>query len=189
MDTYKIHDLKTERRDVSRGLPGYLMLAPIMFYLTMVLGVAGAIWFELGKRQAQAQEANWMAESAQFKSQALAVGKERTKVEALNQRARFVTKWIEGAHNLQPLCVGIGRGTGDRATIAELLLSRNSEIPSQIHLTLRMNEVDSTALDGTLQAIRDLDYRAYSAQQQKNQATLDYKATLIWRNQDGLASN
>jgi hypothetical protein len=65
---------------------------------------------------------------------------------------------------------------------------RNTEIPRQIHFTLKMDGVTSKVLDQTLQGIRALNFRAYSAQQQKRDESLDYNATLVFQQNQGLAS-
>ena len=128
------------------------------------------------------------AQGATYKGESARLAKERTQVEVLNKRATEVAKWVEGALNLQPICVAVSRAAGQGATISEMSLTRNPELPSQVHLELKMNNADSAVMDATLQGIRDLDFRAYSAQQSKEVDQLDYKATLVWQNTQNVMS-
>jgi hypothetical protein len=78
--------------------------------------------------------------------------------------------------------VAINRAAGKDATITEVSLTRNAELPSQVYLELKVSNADSAVMDATLQGIRDLDFRAYSAQQTTSGELLEYKATLRWQN-------
>jgi len=182
------HDLKTERRDVSGGLPSYLKIVPVFFYLTLAVCTLGYTWFEVSRKRAARELERWESIVASHEEEISRIEKEREVIEASNDWAKEMAEWLEGAHHLQPLVVALGRGVGEEATIAEVLLVRNSEIPSQIHFTLKMDGVTTTVLDRTLEGIRKLHFRAYSAQQQKNEDSLDYNATLVFQNSLGLAS-
>ncbi len=125
------------------------------------------------------------AQAATYQAEAARVANERARIEALNTRATAVAKWVEGALNLQPVCVAVSRGAGRDASISELVLTRNAELPDQVRLELKMSKADSGVMDATLQGIRNLDFRAYSAQQSTDLDQLDYKATLVWQNTAG----
>jgi hypothetical protein len=155
---------------------------PILFYLTLIACTAAMGWFEMERRRAVVEALAFSTQGATFQAEVANIAKERAKVEALNKRATEVAKWVEGALNLQPICVAVSRAAGKDATISELSLSRNAELPSQVHLELKVNNADSAVMDATLQGIRELDFRAYSAQQSKEVDHLDYKATLVWQN-------
>lgn len=184
------HDIKTERKDVSGGLPQALKVVPILFYITLASCLGLYIFFEMGRSAASSEVAKWKLMEAKYNAEIASVTQERKGVDAANTYATGVAKWLEGAHNLQPLLVALGRGVGQEATIAEVSLLRNSEIASQIQFSLKMNTEGSSSrvLDQTLEGIRKLDFRAYSAQQQKEGHDLDYNAILVYQKSDGASS-
>ncbi len=182
MDSGICHDLKSERREVSKGLPPALKFVPILFYAAMILCTASIVWFEYGRKKAETEREKWAGQSRSFQAKNVQVGKDRQTIEELNTQARSVAKWLEGAHGLQPLCVAISRSVGDDSSIDELALARNGELPRQIKLTLKLDGVNSTVLEQVLSSWVALDFRAYSAQQKKMQDSVDYKATLVFQN-------
>jgi len=188
MEIYVCHDLKSQRPEISSGLPSGYKLVPVLFYLALIGCTAAMGWFEIERSKAVVESRNYAAQTATFNAESARIAKERANVEALNKRAGDVAKWVEGALNLQPICVAVSRAAGQNATIAELSLARNTELPSQVHLELRVNNADSTVMDATLQGIRGLDFRAYSAQQSKEVDQLEYKATLVWQNTQNTAT-
>lgn len=181
-DALLCHDLKTERPDVSQGLPGYLRAVPVLFYISVVGALVLGAWFYLGIRQATASKDKWLAEDARHKQANQKISSEMTAITNQNTRARDVVSWMEGAHAIQPLTVAITRSMEPQVTISELRITRNAEIPAQLYLSLKLNGAGPEQLERTLKSIKELSYRAYSAQQTKVKDSLDYKATLIWEN-------
>ena len=188
MENYVCHDLKSQRAEISHGLPPVYKIVPLLFYVSMIGCSAAMGWLELERRKAVVEARSFSAQDATYKGESARLAKDRAQVEILNKRATEVAKWVEGALNLQPVCVAVSRATGNDATISELSLTRNPELPSQVHLELKMNNADSAVMDATLQGIRGLDFRAYSAQQSKEIDQLDYKATLVWQNPQNVVS-
>jgi hypothetical protein len=182
MEAYVGHDLKNQKGEISSGLPAALKVVPVLFYLSAVLGTGAMGWCDWKARQAKSAEQELTARKVAYDAEASKVAKELVKLEALTARAGVVSKWMEGALNLQPVCVVINRAAGEDAVISELALSRNPQIPSQVHLALKVSQADSGVIDATLEGIRELNFRAYSAQQTKEGDQLDYKATLVWQN-------
>jgi hypothetical protein len=178
---YLCHDIKTERKDVSGGLPQGLKVVPVLFYVTLVACSSLYCYFEMSRNRAAHELLRWREAGTKFNQEVASIAQERKVIETANTWANGVAKWLEGAHNLQPLLVALGRGVGADATISEVLMSRNSEIASQIQFTLKMNSATSQVLDRTLEGIRKLDFRAYSAQQQKEGESLDYNAILVFQ--------
>ncbi len=175
------NDLKTERPDVSQGLPPYFRAIPILFFAGIVSAGGLGTWFYVGFRSASASKTYWVEEDAKSKAAAEKIGKEKKEILEQNERAKEVVEWMEGAQGLQPLSVAITRSVAPTVTISELSLTRNTEIPSQIYFSLKLDGAGPDQLDRTLASVKDLSYRAYSAQQTKAKSSLDYKATLIWQ--------
>lgn len=184
-EAYVCHDLKSQRGEISTGLPPVYRLVPIAFYITLVGCSAAIAWFELERGKAVVEAQASAAQAAMYEAESARIANDRARVEALNARASAVAKWLEGALNLQPVCVAVSRGAGKDASISELSLTRNTELPDQVRLELKMSNADSAVMDATLQGIRNLDFRAYSAQQSTELDQLDYKATLVWQSSAG----
>ena len=174
--------MKTERQDVSQGLPSYFKAIPILFFVCLVAGLGLGSWFYLGFRNAAASKDHWAQEDARQKEANDKLTAERGQIIEQNERARDVVAWMEGAQALQPLSVAITRSVSPTVTISELSLTRNAELPSQIYFSLKLDGAGPDQLDRTLASVKELNYRAYSAQQTKAKNSLDYKATLIWQN-------
>ena len=66
------------------------------------------------------------------------------------------------------------------ASIAELNLERNPQIPAHLFMTVKVNGGGSKQIEGTLDALGSMNYHAYSAQQIKGSESVDFQATLIW---------
>jgi len=181
METFVCHELKTDRREISSGLPPALKVVPILTYVSVAICTLALIYIGTQIRSAKTQSARWEAQTEHLKAQNTTVAKQHQEIVALNTKASRVAEWMDGAHSLQPLTVGISRSVGTDASIAELLMTRNSEMPSQIRLSLKMDEINSTVLDSTLDSIRMNSFRPYSAQQTKKGRSLDYTATLVWQ--------
>lgn len=181
-DSLLCNDLKSERPDVSQGLPNYFKAIPILFYVCLVAGVGLGAWFYIGLRNASASKDHWAGEDARQKQATEKISAEKAQIIEQNERARDVVAWMEGAQALQPLSVAITRSVSPTVTISELSLTRNAEIPSQIYFSLKLDGAGPDQLDRTLASVKELSYRAYSAQQTKAKNSLDYKATLIWQN-------
>jgi hypothetical protein len=179
---FTCHDLKTDRPDVSQGLPDYFRLVPILFYLAAIASLVLGGWFALGLKGANESKRHWAAESARLKQENDQLAADTADIEKRNQRAREVVAWMDGAQAVQPLSVAVTRSLDPSVTLSELSLTRNAEIPNQLHFTLKLDGGGPDQLDQTLTSIRAMNFQDYSAQQVKTDDLLDYKATLIWQN-------
>jgi hypothetical protein len=184
-ELYVCHDLKSPRGEVSQGLPPVYRLVPIGFYLALVGSTFAMCWFEMERRKAVVEGLAHATQAATYQAETARIGGDRARIDALVIRATGVAKWLDGAVGLQPICVAVSRGAGKHANIIDLSLTRNSELPEQVKLELRMSNANSEVMDATLQGIRDLGVRAYSAQQSTELDQLDYKATLVWQKSSG----
>lgn len=179
----KCHDLKTERREVLRGgLPASYQLVPIGFYASMVLCSLLAVWFYLGLKNAETREREAAAAETQFSQQTAQLNVEIKEMEILADKAKATSEWVEGSQGLQPLVVGISRSMGNRSTIAEMSLTRNTEMPAQIFLDLKMDDITPAVREAVQDSIRDLKFRAHNQDEKWPEDTsLDYVVTLVWK--------
>lgn len=178
-----MHDLKTERPNVSSGLPGYFRFVPIGFYVGGALAIVLNIFFYLSYQTYKAKEAEWQRLGATAKAEQSKIVAKQTSIQKETEFAQQLAGWIESARPVQPIGVAVGRSMGAEATVAELDLTRNPQIPAHLLMTLKINGSGSQQVESTLDAIGSLNYQTYSAQQVKGPDVIDFQATLIWHAQ------
>jgi hypothetical protein len=62
-----------------------------------------------------------------------------------------------------------------------LTLERSTELPSQIILTVHLNNGTLEDISRIQQSMSGLNYRSYNAQQSKTGDTLEYRTMLVWQ--------
>lgn len=175
-----IHDLKTERQNVSEGLPSGFKLVPTAFYIVSISAVFLSLYFYLGKKAYETSEASMRDRLAQAESQRSTFLAQQEGVSSQAKRAEGIAKWLEGSRPLQPITAVIGRSMGKDSTVAELSLDRNPEIPAHTFMQLKIDGGGSQQIEATLNEIYGLNFQTYSAQQVKGKNSTDFQATLIY---------
>ncbi|MGI8602806.1 MAG: hypothetical protein ACR2OZ_07370 [Verrucomicrobiales bacterium] len=175
------HDLKTERPDVGKPLPGILRLLPLGYYFVLIASVGVCALLGWQWRQAseardkwKAEEAASLAENARLKSEADAVTQE-------TKRAEDVRRWVAGSEPIQDMVVAIVRSMRPSSTLSDINLTRDKADPRKVALSLQLNSGGATQLDQTLGKLTsELNFRPYFAQQkQEKGGEISYSATLI----------
>jgi len=174
-----IHDLKTERQNVSAGLPSGYRLVPIAFYLVATASIFLSLYFYLSKKAYGGTEAEMRVRITTAKTEEMTLISNQQTIVDEAKRAEVFAKWLEGSRPLQPVTVAVGRSMGKDSTVAELSLTRNPEIPAHTFLQLKIDGGGSGQIETTLDAIYALNFQTYSAQQVKGQNSTDFQATLI----------
>ena len=174
------HDLKTERGNLSDGLPAYYRLVPILFYVTVVTAISSVAYFSMQIRNFTEERTIEQGRLTEITIVTKGIASEKDEVEQERVRAEAVARWIETAQGLQPLVAGLSRSIGEDASIDMMSLKRNPEMPPQIFLTLKLNGEVQEQIGSSMQAVRDLNYRSFSAKQSQGEGILDYNATLLW---------
>ena len=174
-----IHDLKTERQNVSAGLPSGYKLIPAAFYLATVASILLSLYFFLSKKAYESAEAEMQMRISTAKSEETTLVSNQQKIVDESKRAEAFAKWLDGARPLQPVTVVVARSMGKDSTIAGLSLNRNPEIPAHTFLHLKIDGGGSEQIETTLDSIYALEYQTYSAQQVKGRNSTDFQATLI----------
>lgn len=174
-----IHDLKTERQNVSAGLPGAYKLIPAAFYVVAAASVFLSLYFYLSKKAYEATEAEMQIRIATARAEVENLTLKQQSIVDESKKAEAFAKWLDGSRPLQPVTVAVGRSMGKDSTVAELSLSRNPEIPAHTFMQLKVDGGGSTQIETTLDAIYALHYQTYSAQQVKGENSTDFQATLI----------
>lgn len=175
-----IHDLKTERQNVSEGLPAGYKLIPVTFYFVSVATIFLSLFFYLSKKAYEATELSMRERGDIAQSQQSSYVAQQNALTSEAKSAEGIAKWLEGSRGLQPVTVAIGRSMGKDSTIAELSLDRNPEIPAHTFLQLKIDGGGSQQIENTLNSIYALDFQTYSAQQVKGRNSTDFQATLIY---------
>jgi hypothetical protein len=182
MSEYLCHDFKSPRVDASRRLPATFRFVPIAFYVALV-GAAYFITMDvLALRKADQDRLvseELLAEKEQAKSRFDA---EKHAIDVEKAKAEHLAKWVEGTRVLQPLCVETARAIRGEVRIAEMSLDRNSQLPAQIDISLRLTGADSSHIAAVENALGKLSYRSYSPQQARSKDVIDYQSTLVFVN-------
>ena len=181
MDPYITHDLKTDRVGISSGLPAILKFIPIAFYCSLFGAGASALWFQKKTTDYEAESGKWKMVLVTESATKAASDGEMAKINQEIVLAQEVGKWAEGARPVQSLMLGIARSIKPGASIADIKMDRNPEIPSQLMMIMRLNGGGAEQLEDSHSAIEAANYRTYSAQQTKKEGSVDYQATLIWK--------
>lgn len=175
------HDLKTERPDVGRPLPGILRILPIGLYLSGAAALAFSalfLWQFRAAREARdshrTTEANAKAKQAQLVATTDSITKEA-------KRAEDARKWVMGSDPMQEVLLNVVRSMRPTSALSDLSLIRDKDDPRKIAFTMQVISGGPTQLDETVgQLANALNYRPYFAQQkQEKGGEIAYSATLI----------
>ncbi len=175
-----VQDIKTDRPNISGGLPSLYRLIPVGFYAVTLLAIAANIYFLSSYRGHQRDEKSWQAEVSRATAEQTGIMDKQGRINKEAQAAERIADWVEGARPVQPITVTIARSMQANSTIAELNMDRNPAMPAHLFVTLKINHGGSEQLESTLDALSAIDYQTYSAQQVKAPDAIDFQATLIW---------
>jgi|GEM_PF-605119 len=175
------HDLKTERPDVGRPLPGILRLLPVGLYLSgaAALGCSGLFLWQF--KSAREARDTWRGEEAAAKTEQARLVTENEAISREEKRAEEARKWVQGSEPMQELLVTVVRSMRPTSALAELGLTRDKDDPRKIAFTMQVSSGGPTQLDDTVGVLASaLNYRPYFAQQKNEKGgEIAYSATLI----------
>jgi len=175
------HDFKSPRPGTAGRLPSAFMAVPVLFYLAIIGGCYINVNCYITYRKAVKERDTWRQSKAEkdeakakFESQIAALDTETLKAGKLAQ-------WIEGTRTIQPICVAITRSMPPEITLGDFSLERRSDMPSQLDLSVRINNGSMQEIARIQSAIQNIQYRTYNSQQLKNNDNLEYKTMLVWQ--------
>ena len=172
-------DLKAERGNLSDGLSAYFRVVPVLFYVTVLGSIALLVFFSTATRKLAADRDGEISRQGDQMMVTDELAGMRFEIDQENVRASAVADWIETAQGLQPLVAALARSVDSDSSIDTLSLKRNPEILSQIFLVLRLNGDVQEQIDESMAAVRELNYRSFSAKQSQGDGILDYDTTLM----------
>lgn len=175
-----IHDLKTNRKEVSGGLPAAYKIIPVAFYIALLSSLILSIFFYLSIRSYKNEQIIAETKLAQAKGEESKFTASHKEIVAITEKAEGIAKWLEGARPIQPVTTAIGRSMTENSTIAELAFTRNPEIPAHTFMQLKINGGGTDQIESTLASINSLNYQTYSAQKVTARNAVDFQATLIY---------
>jgi hypothetical protein len=175
------HDLKTERPDVGRPLPGILRILPVGLYLSGAAALGFSALFLWQFKSARESRDTWRGEEAAAKTEQARLVTENDSITREAKRAEDARKWVQGSEPMQELLVKVVRSMRPTSSLAELGLLRDKDDPRKIVFTMQVSSGGPTQLDDTVgQLASGLNYRPYFAQQkQEKGGEIAYSATLI----------
>jgi hypothetical protein len=175
------HDFKSPRPGAGARLPSAFLAVPALFYLAIVGGCYINVNCYINYRKAVTERDTWRQSKAEkdeakakFESQIAALDTETIKAEKLAQ-------WIEGTRTIQPICVAITRCVPPEIALGDLNLERRTDMPSQLDLSVRINNGSMQEVARIQSAVQNIQYRTYNSQQLKNNDNLEYKTMLVWQ--------
>jgi len=175
------HDLKTERPDVGRPLPGILRLLPIGLYLSGAAALGFSALFLWQFRTSMEARDQWQQDQAAAKNEQVRLAAETDAVSREAKRAEEARKWLQGSEPMQELLVSVVRSMRPTSTLAELGLTRDPEDPRKIIFAMQISSGGPAQLEDTVNTLASsLNYRPYFAQTKTERAgDVAYSATLI----------
>jgi hypothetical protein len=183
-----LHDLKTERQDLTKPLPKILIIVPFLFFISLIGAIFLNVLFFLKIKEADSLSGDWQQRAEGEAVQKIQTEKTIDLIKKEEQKAKEIYKWVEGAMQIQPLALSVSRSMGPKSSIEELSLYREKNNPNQILIQLSFINGGQKQLDDTLSAINRVGYRAYSANQSSEQGgKVNYQATLILQNNDSIS--
>jgi hypothetical protein len=175
------HDIKTPRLDASKRLAPYWAVTPVAFYVMLIFCAYTNITAYLGYRKALQDRDTWKAYQAEQRKAKEKYETEKNAVLKEKARAEKLAQWIEGTRTIQPITVAIARSVPVESTIGQLSLERSVDLPSQIILTLTINNGTVEDVSRVQQNISNLSYHPFNAQQNHTGDLLEYKTMLVWQ--------
>ena len=183
-----LHDLKTERQDLTKPLPKILIIVPFLFFISLIGAIFLNVLFFLKIKEADSLSGDWQQRAEGEAVQKIQTEKTIDLIKKEEQKAKEIYKWVEGAMQIQPLALSVSRSMGPKSSIEKLSLYREKNNPNQILIQLSFINGGQKQLDDTLSAINRVGYRAYSANQSSEQGgKVNYQATLILQNNDSIS--
>lgn len=175
------HDLKTERPDVGRPLPGILRILPVGLYLSGMAALCFSGLFLWQFKAARELRDSRRGDEAAAKADQAKLTAETESISREAKRAEDARKWIQGSEPMQELLVTVVRSMRPTSALGELSLTRDKDDPRKIGFTMQVSSGGPTQLDDTVgQLATSLNYRPYFAQQkQEKGGEIAYSATLI----------
>ena len=177
---YLVHDLKTDRPNISGGLPPIFRLVPVAFYASAALALTMNAFYFISFRTNQQLEERWQKEVTDAQMEQTNIVQQQTALGEQTIAAGRIADWIEGARPVQPISATVVRSMEAKSTIAEFDLTRNPQMPKHLFMTLNVNHAGSEQIEATLDALEAIEYQTYSARQAKAENAVDFKAQLIW---------
>ena len=175
------HDFKSPRADASTRLPPALIAVPLFFYLVIVGGCYVNIKGYMSYRNAVTERDTWRQSKSEKDEARAKFEAQVSALDAETQKAEKLAQWIEGTRTLQPICVAITRSIPPEITLGDLNLARRADMPSQLDLSIRINNGTMQEVARIQTAVQGIQYRTYNSQQLKNKDSLEYKTMLVWQ--------
>ncbi|MBL9115986.1 MAG: hypothetical protein JNJ83_13345 [Verrucomicrobiaceae bacterium] len=183
MSNYLCHDFKSPRNDTSRRLPSSMRIVPIAFYTVLALAIASGVRDFVAIRKAgeeiiasNAKRDELLAKKTQLETEVANIETQRTKGES-------VAKWVEGTRIVQPLAVAIARAMPPETDVTNLVIERNSELPTQLTLSMDVLNGGMAEFSRMENALSRLNYRTHSPQQQKTGESVNYKSMIVYQSE------
>jgi len=181
MSSYLCHDFKSPRTDTSRRLPNSMRIVPVMFYVVIFAATGFGVKDYLAVRHAAEREQAATAKTADLKAKVDAINAEKATIETQRKKGENIAQWVEGTRIVQPVAVAIARAVPMETDITSLVLERNSDLPSQVNLTIQLLNGGIPEFAKIESSISRLNYRLFSPQQNKEGEVVEFRSLLVYQ--------
>lgn len=181
MSQYLCHDFKSPRTDTSRRLPNSMRIVPVMFFVVILAATGFGVKDYLAVRKAGEREQAAIAREADLKAQKTALDAEMANIEKQRKKGENIAQWIEGTRIVQPVAVAIARAVPAETDITSLVLERNSDVPTQLNMTLQLMNGGLPEFAKIESSISRLNYRMFSPQQNKEGEAVEFRSLLVFQ--------
>ncbi len=181
MNQYLCHDFKSPRTDTSRRLPNSMRIVPVLFYVVILAASFFGVKDYLAVRRAADREMAAKARQTDLQAQKTALDAERANIEVQRKKGENIAQWVEGTRIVQPLAVAIARAVPAETDITSLVLERNSDVPTQLNMTLQIINGGLPEFAKIESSISRLNYRIFSPQQNKEGEAVEFRSMLVFQ--------
>ncbi len=174
------HDLKTDRIDIGKPLPGIARLLPVGFYLLSLATVGLCLLFAYEMKKANFEKLAAEQEKTEQEAVSAKLKKESTELEAQAKKAEEVKKYVNSSQPVQELLMAINRSVRTGITMSDLTLARERDDASKLGFSVKFSGGGQQQKEDTLAKISALGYRPYQAEERRGKAgEFDYRALLL----------
>ncbi|HWB06407.1 MAG TPA: hypothetical protein VG796_25510 [Verrucomicrobiales bacterium] len=179
-----MHDLKPERPDLSPPLPAFLMVLPVLFYLSCVGAVGLGALFTLKTNQAQKDEQRELDSEQDVKRQIMALKQEQKIIDDTHAKAREVEAWMHSTEPLMDVVCAVINSVKKTHTLSSLRLSRTADKPEHIEMRIEINNGGNQQKEDTVQALVKQGYQTFrddliAPNKNDKDGAVTYTATLV----------
>ena len=179
-----MHDLKSDRPDLSPPLPVVMMLLPVLFYLSAVGSVGFGALCLMKIKQAQSDEQREVdSEQTASRTKTTLVAEQKV-IDETHAKAREVETWMKSTQPLMEIVTAVVNSVKTGNTLSSLRLSRSQDKPDHVDMRVEINSGGTIQQQETVQALMKSNYQTFrddiiSPDKSDRSGAVTYTTTLV----------